>query len=161
VRKFITTLGICLLISASGPAFAAAPDAKTFVSDAISSHNGLVKLGNVGQAKGRTTTQTFAVRMARDYNNANHELEALAGTLGVTPPDGISADVQAEAAKLGRLGDDDFDKEYGTFLVKMLTAEIAEFQAMADAKSGPASGVAAAQLPLLQKTLDGAKRVAR
>jgi predicted outer membrane protein len=151
-----------LLISVSGPAFAAgAPDAKTFVADAISGHNALVKLGGFGQAKGRATTQTFAVRMARDYNNANNQLETLAGTLGVTPPDGISADVQAEIAKLARTGDDDFDKEYGTFLVKLLAGEIAEFQAVADAKSGPASDMAAAQLPLLQKTLDGAKRVAR
>jgi predicted outer membrane protein len=151
-----------LAISVSGTAFAAgAPDAKTFVADAISGHNGLVKLGNIGQAKGRTTTQTFAVRMARDYNNANNQLETLAGTLGVTPPDGVSADVQAEAAKLARLGDDDFDTEFGGFLVKTLTAEIAEFQAVADAKAGPASDIAAAQLPLLQKTLDGAKRIAR
>lgn len=162
MRKIITSLGICLLISLSGPAFAAdAPDAKAFVADAISGHNGLVKLGNIGQAKGRATTQTFAVRMARDYNNANHQLETLAGTLGVTPPNGYSADVQTEIVKLSRTGDDDFDKEYGTYLVKLLEGEIAQFQAVADAKSGPASELATAQLPLLQKTLDGAKRIAR
>jgi hypothetical protein len=43
----------------------------------------------------------------------------------------------------------------------VLTAEIAEFQGVADAKAGAASDLAAAQLPLLQKTLDGAKRIAR
>ena len=75
--------------------------------------------------------------------------------------DGFSPDVQAEAVKLSHLGDDDFDAEYGGFLVKTLTAEIAEFQAMADAKAGPASDLAAAQLPLLQRTLDGVKRIAR
>ena len=160
MRNIVTSVGICLIISLSGPAFAA-PDAKTFVADAIAGHNGLVKLGSLGQAKGRNTTQTFAVRMARDYNNANHELATLAGTLGVTSPDGYSADVSAEVATLSRTSDETFDAEYGTYLVKVLTAEIAEFQAVADAKAGPASDVAASQLPMLQKTLDGAKRIAR
>ena len=149
-----------MLISVSGTAFAA-PDAKTFVTDAVSANNGLVKLGGIGQAKGRSTTQTFSVRMVRDYANANHQLETLAGTLGVTAPNDFSADVAAELVKLSRAGDDDFDAEYGAFLVKVLTAEIAEFQGVADAKAGAASDLAAAQLPLLQKTLDGAKRIAR
>lgn len=160
LRKIALTIGTFFVISAFTPAFAA-PDAKTFVADAIAGHNSLVKLGGIGQAKGRTTTQSFSARMARDADRAGHELEALAGTLGVTPPSGPTAEVQAEAVKMSRLGDDEFDAAYGAFLVKVLTAEIAEFQAMADAKTGPASGVAAAQLPLLQKTLDGAKRIAR
>jgi predicted outer membrane protein len=160
VRKLAVTIGICFAISSFGPAFAA-PDAKTFVADAITADNGLVKLGGIGQAKGRTTTQTFSVRLGRDYANAGHELETLAGALGVTPPDGFSPEVQAEAVKLSHMGDDDFDAEYGGFLVKLLTAQIAEFRAVADAKAGPASDLAAAQLPLLQKTLDDAKRIAR
>jgi predicted outer membrane protein len=160
LRKFATSVGICLLISLSGPAFAA-PDAKTFVTDAITATNGLIKLGSIGQAKGRATTQSFSVRMGRDTFNAKHDLATLADTLGVTPPDGFSAEVTAEMTTLARTSDETFDAEFGGFLVKVLTAEIAEFQAVADAKSGPASELAAAQLPMLQKTLDGAKRVAR
>ena len=56
-RKFSVTVGICFYISAFGLAFAAA-NAKTFVADAIIDHDGPVKLGGVGQAKGRTATQT-------------------------------------------------------------------------------------------------------
>jgi predicted outer membrane protein len=160
LRKFLVTVGICTAFALSGQAFAA-PDAKTFVADAITANNGLVKMGNVGQAKGRTTTQTFAIRMQRDFNHANDELVALAGTLGVTPPDALPADVQAQAVSLSHTGDDDFDKAYGTYLVKLLEAQVAEYQSVADAKSGAASELAAAQLPVLQKTLDGAKRVAR
>lgn len=149
-----------MAFAAFGPAFAA-PDAKTFVADAITGHNGVLKMADIGRAKGRATTQTFAVRMSRDFDRAEHDLEALAGTLGVTPPTGPAAEVQTDAVSLSRLGDDDFDKAYGISLVKLLTAEVAEFQAMADAKAGPASDIAAAQLPILQKTLDGAKRIAR
>ena len=149
-----------MAFAAFGPAVAA-PDAKTFVADAITGHNGLVKMGGIGQAKGRSTTQTFSVRMVRDFDRAEHDLATLAGTLGVTPPNGPSADVQADAVNLWRLGDDYFDTQYGVTLVKQLTAEIAKFQAMADAKAGPASDIAAAQLPILQKTLAGATRLAR
>jgi predicted outer membrane protein len=160
LRRFLVTVGFCAAFAVSGQAFAA-PDAKTFVADAITANNGLLKMGNVGQAKGRPTTQTFAVRMQRDFNHANAELATLAGTLGVTPPDALPADVQAQAVSLSHAGDDDFDKPYGAFLVKLLETQVAEYQSVADAKAGPASDLAAEQLPVLQKTLDAAKRVAR
>ena len=127
----------------------------------MANNTNLVKLGGIGQAKGRTTTQTFAVRMQRDFARANSDLAPLAGTLGVDAPATMTPAAQAEVAKLAPLGDDDFDTAYGKALVTLLQADIAQFQAMADAKAGPASDLAAAQLPVLQKTLDGAKRIAR
>lgn len=160
MRKFLLTAGICAAFAVSGSAFAA-PDAKTFVADAITANNGLVKMSAVGLAKGRSTTQTYAQRMQRDVGHANDELAALAASLGVTPPGDLPADVQAQAVSLSRVGDDDFDKAYGTYLVKILQTQVAEYQSVADAKAGPASDLAASQLPVLQKALDGAKRVAR
>ena len=98
MRKLLVTVGICVAFAVSGSAFAA-PDAKTFVADAIAANNGLVKMGNVGQAKGRPTTQTFAVRMQRDFVHANADLTTLAGTLGVTPTTDVPADVPQPVAR--------------------------------------------------------------
>lgn len=131
-----------------------APSPSDFVSDSIKGDNSEIAMGKLAESNGSSAaTKRFGRMLITDHTKAKDQMSQIAQQVGATPSDDQSPDAQAEMKKLQGLQGKDFDSEFASFMVDDHQKDIDKFKAEADAKNGPASTVAAKQLPTLRKHL--------
>lgn len=139
-----------MLLSASGAwaqmdsggssmAQASAAD-KAFVKTAMQGGMAEVKLGQMAAEKASSDdVKKFGQMMVDDHTKLNDQMKPIAGQIGVTPPDGLSAKDMALQTKLSAMSGDSFDKAYMSAMVKDHKKDLAEFKK--EASSGKNSQV--------------------
>ncbi|HXR95004.1 MAG TPA: DUF4142 domain-containing protein [Rhizomicrobium sp.] len=154
---------LALSFAAATAAYAVpAPSPSDFVSDAIKGDNSEIQMGKLAQDQGHSAAiRSFGRLLVSDHSKAKDQMNQVAQKVGVTPPTATSADADAEMQKLKGMKGADFDNEFASFMVDDHQKDIDKFQAEADAKNGPASTMAAEQLPTLKKHLKMAQALAK
>ena len=100
---------------------------KAFMKDAAKGGKMEVEMGQMAKAKGKSAdVKKVGDRMVTDHTKANNELMAIAKKKGV--------DLSKENAKMAKMNDANFDKEYIDAMVKDHEKDLAAFQA--EAKNG-------------------------
>jgi len=115
--------------SSTSPAPAAALSAKdkSFMKDAAKGGMMEVDMGKMAQEKGKSPeVKKIGSRMVADHSKANAELMGIAKKKGV--------DLSKEKAKMEKMDDANFDKQYIDMMVKDHEKDLAAFQA--EAKDG-------------------------
>jgi putative membrane protein len=115
--------------SSASPSTAAALSAKdkSFMKDAAKGGMMEVDMGKMAQEKGKSAeVKKIGGRMVADHSKANAELMDIAKKKGV--------DLSKEKAKMEKMDDANFDKQYIEMMVKDHEKDLAAFQA--EAKDG-------------------------
>ena len=139
-------------LNASGALAAKSP--QDFIKDAIQGDNSEIMLGQLAQQKGNSdAVRNFGQTLVKDHSAAKDEAISVAKSLGVTPPDDASPAAEEEKNRLSSTSNQNFDREFAAGMVTDHQKDIQEFQDEASANNGPASAMAAKQLPVLQRHL--------
>lgn len=132
------------------PATLSAKD-KSFMKEAAQGGMSEVEMGKMAQQKGKSAdVKKFGSTMVTDHTKAGNELMAIAKKKGV--------DLSKEKAKMMKLNDANFDKEYINAMVKDHQEDLAAFQG--EAKNGSDADVkafASKTSAMIKKHLDMAK----
>jgi putative membrane protein len=152
--RMICSVLVLTFAAATAASAATAPAPSDFVSDAIKGDNSEIQLGKLAEDQGQSAAvKRFGRTLVADHTMAKDQMDQVARQVGVTPTTDVLPDADAEMQKLKDLKGADFDKEFASHMVDDHQKDIATFTAEADAKNGPASTVAAKQLPTLRKHL--------
>ena len=153
MRMLCSALAFTFAAAAAATA-ATAPSPSDFVSDAIKGDNAEIQMGKLAEDQGGSAAvKRFGRTLVADHTKAKSQMDQVAEQVGVKPTTEVPADADAEMKKLQGLKGADFDKEFASHMVDDHQKDIDKFQAEAAAKNGPASKVAAEQLPTLRKHL--------
>ena len=153
MRALSYALALTFVGAVATPAIAA-PSPSDFVTDALKGDNSEIMLGNYAAEHGGTAaTKKFGRTLVADHTKAKDQMAQVAEQLHVTPPSDGAPEAQSEMQKLQGMKGSDFDKEFASYMVDDHQKDISKFKEEADAKNGPASTVAAKQLPTLRKHL--------
>jgi putative membrane protein len=116
------------------PAAALSAKDKSFMKDAAKGGMMEVDMGKMAQEKGKSAeVKKIGGRMVADHSKANAELMGIAKKKGV--------DLSKEKAKMEKMDDANFDKQYIDMMVKDHEKDLAAFQA--EAKDGSDADVKA------------------
>jgi putative membrane protein len=167
----LASIGLCFAVSAQAadkkeekkteqpsastsksPAPAALSDKdKSFMKEAAQGGMMEVEMGKLAQQKGKSAdVKKIGSTMVADHTKANNELMGIAKKKGV--------DLSKEKAKMKKLNDANFDKEYIDAMVKDHEEDLAAFQA--EAKNGSdadVKGFASKTSAVIQKHLNMVK----
>jgi putative membrane protein len=126
---------------------------KDFMQTAAKDGMTEVEMGKMGQKQAKNAeVKKFATRMVNDHSKANAQLKALAKKKGVT--------LDAEAPKMDKMDEANFDKEYMDHMVKEHEKDVAAFEEEAKDGSDPdVKAWANKTLPTLKKHLELAKQI--
>jgi putative membrane protein len=120
-----------------------------------------VALGQMAATKAQSAdVKAFGQRMATDHKKAGDELNAAGKADGVTIPQGLTGEHNADAQKLSKLSGAEFDREYMKLMVDDHKKDIALFEK--ESNSGKDSNVkqfAARTLPTLKEHLRMAEEI--
>jgi putative membrane protein len=135
------------------------PEDQAFVSDAARGGQMEVKLGQLAEQNGSSAAvKAFGSRMVKDHTRLNAELSATAKSVGLTVPDTISPEQQAEYDKLAMVKGAKFDTEYINIMVKDHTEDLAAFQKETKVtRDTKLKGAVEAAIPVIQEHLKMAK----
>jgi putative membrane protein len=154
MRAIPYVLAVSVVSITAAHAATPAPSPSDFVTDAIKGDNSEIQLGKLAQDQGGSeAVKNFGRMLADDHSKAKDQASEVAQQIGVTPPSDISAEGQEQMQKLKGLKGAAFDSEFASISVEDHQKDIAKFRAEAKAKNGPASQLAAEQLPVLRKHL--------
>jgi len=124
---------------------------KSFMKEAAEGGMSEVEMGKMAQQKGKSAeVKKFGSTMVADHGKANNELMAIAKKKGV--------DLSKEKAKMMKLDDANFDKEYINAMVKDHEKDLSAFQE--EAQNGSDADVkafASKTATVIKKHLDMAK----
>lgn len=152
MRVLSSILGLSFVLATAVAAAPASPS--QFVTDAIKGDNSEIMLGQYAADHGASaSTKEFGRVLSADHTKAKEQMSNVAQQVGVTPPTESMPEAQAEMRKLQSLKGTNFDAEFASYMVDDHQKDIAKFRAEANAKNGPASSMAAQQLPVLRKHL--------
>lgn len=152
MKPILACAGAALLVVGANAAFAAA--GTTFIKDAIQGDNAEIKMGQLAQQNGSGQgVKSYGETLVSDHTMAKSQADSVAQKMGVKPPSGVSQEAQQTYDKLAKLSGAEFDREFLKDAVKDHRKDIAKYQHEASAKDGPASDMAAKQLPTLEKHL--------
>ena len=162
----VASIGLCFAVSAQAadkkeekktqpsksPAPAALSDKdKSFMKEAAQGGMMEVEMGKMAQQKGKSAeVKKIGSTMVADHTKANNELMGIAKKKGV--------DLSKEKAKMKKLNDANFDKEYIDAMVKDHQEDLSAFQA--EAKNGgdaDVKGFASKTSVVIQKHLNMVK----
>ena len=102
---------------------------KHFMSNAAEGGLAEVELGRMAAEKGSSqAVRDFGQRMVDDHSKANDQLKDVAGRLGVSLPDHVSAADEAEKAKLKAYSGEHFDRAYISLMLRDHRNDIAQFR---------------------------------
>ncbi|MBV9288934.1 MAG: DUF4142 domain-containing protein [Hyphomicrobiales bacterium] len=156
--SLLRPFSLSLIFVAGIACSASAKTDKEFVTDAIKGDNSEVALGQLAVTKGSNDqVRSFGQTLVDDHTKHRNEAAALATNLGVSPPDGMTAEAQQEEAKLQKLTGAEFDKEFGQFMVRDHEKDIVEFKKEASDGHGQVQQMASQSLPTLEKHLQMAR----
>lgn len=154
MRAIPYVLALSFVSLAAAHAAAPAPSPSDFVSDAIKADNSEIQLGKLAQDQGQSeSVKRFGRVLADDHAKAKDQASEVAEKIGVKPSSDMSEEGQEQMQKLKGLKGAAFDSEFASISVEDHQKDIAKFRAEAKAKNGPASQLAAEQLPVLRKHL--------
>jgi putative membrane protein len=159
--RFYLTMTIALLATASGAAAAtAAPQDKSFLTDAMKGDNSEMTLGKMAQRQaGSADTRSFGATLAADHAKAKAQVAALARRDRVAVTSEITPEAREEKMKLLGLKGAAFDREFARYMVDDHQKDIAKFETEAKRGSGPVPMLARQQLPTLRKHLAMAEQL--
>jgi putative membrane protein len=158
------SLAAALMCAATGAWAQAKADkaAQTFMTKAIQGNLAEVSMGQLAQQKGSSdAVRSFGQQLVTDHSAANQRATAVATQMGMTPPTEPSKKQQSDAAKLGKMSGDAFDRAFATHMVADHRMEIAEHRKAAKMKDSAAAGYATEVLPTLEKHLETAQSLAK
>jgi len=154
MRMFSSVLALALIATAGVAYATTAPSPSEFVTDAIKGDNAEIQMGKLAEEQGGSAAmKRFGRTLVADHTKAKSQMDRVAEQVGVKPTSDLPADADAEMKKLQGLKGAAFDKEFASHSVDDHQKDIDKFQAEAEAKNGPASTIAAKQLPTLKKHL--------
>ena len=124
---------------------------KSFMKEAAKGGMMEVDMGKMAQQKGKNAeVKKFGTRMVADHSKANTELMGIAKKKGV--------DLSKEKAKMEKIDEANFDKQYIGMMVKDHEKDLAEFQAEAkNGSDGDVKAFAAKTSEVIKKHLEMAK----
>lgn len=161
--KIVAVLINAALMGALPAAIAAPKDEskqdQAFVDEAARGGKMEVDLGRLAEQNASDAkVKQFGARMVKDHSKLNSELSSVAKSVGLTVPTALSAEQQAEYAKLSKLSGTKFDKVYMDLMVKDHTGDLAAFQKEEAAAQNPKLKKAVAKaIPIIQEHLNMAK----
>jgi putative membrane protein len=121
-----------------------------------------VELGNLAARKGQSASvRSFGRRMVSDHTRAGKKLKAIARSIGISLPEALDAEQQAEIDRLSQLNGAEFDRAYMEKMVADHEMAVSDFET--EASSGTNSKLkvfATATLPILRMHLRMAKQTA-
>lgn len=159
MRSAVMILTAALLAAGASPVLAQnAPPARKFVEQSIRGDNSEIMLGRLAQQRGASReVREFGRMLVQDHGQAKQQLKQVADRIGVRPSGAILPAAQDEWRRLSRLHGRAFDREFVNYMVNDHEKDIREFESEANANRGPASRIAAKQLPTLRRHLRKAK----
>jgi putative membrane protein len=118
-----------------------------------------VELGQLAEQKGAATAvKEFGSRMVKDHTRLNAEVSATAKSVGLTIPDTISSEQQAEYDKLAMAKGKKFDTQYINRMVQDHTEDLDDFQKEANAtRDAKLKGAVEVAIPVIEEHLKMAK----
>lgn len=151
MKSVLAGVSAALLVSATQ---ALAATSTTFIKDAIQGDNAEIKMGQLAQQNGSSQgVKDFGKTLVSDHTMAKQQAEDVAKQIGVTPPSSVSPEAQQTYDKLSKMSGASFDREFAQHMTMDHKKDIAKFRMEANMRSGPASELAAKQLPTLEKHL--------
>ena len=160
MRKVILFVVPLALVGLATPVFAMSD--KDFLDYAIQGDNTEAAIGYLaGDRAGSAEARSVGRTIAGDHDKARIQAVRLADLRGLISPKTPSAEGAAELAKLKTLSGAAFDKEFAAFLVRAHEKTIAAFEAEAHSGEGPVAKFADMSVPMLQKHLDMAEKLAK
>src|SRR3954470_8886501 len=134
-----------------------------FLREAAGANLMEVTLGRVAQSRGSDTrVRDFGGRMVTDHTNLQQKLTTFTSTYGIGFTPGLSTQQQQDVNRLQSLSGSQFDREYITMMVQDHQKDINKFENQSrNADSPRVRELAMQSLPVLQKALNPAQRVAQ
>ncbi len=153
MKSILAGAGLAALLALGTQGTLAASGAE-FIKDAIQADNAEIKMGQLAQQNGSSQgVKDFGRTLETDHSTAKMEATSVAAQIGVSPPSDVKPEAQQTYDKLSKLSGGQFDREFAQHMAMDHKMDIAKFRMQATAKSGPASDMAAKQLPVLEKHL--------
>lgn len=133
--------------------------ADSFIKQAMQSDMAEIQMGKLAQEKGGDQkVKDFGQTLVSDHQQNLDKAKSLAQTIGMTPPDAISAEQKATYNKLSKLSGRQFDREFAQHMVQDHRKDISEFERESK-KSGEVANFAQDTLPVLKKHLQIAEEI--
>lgn len=102
---------------------------EAFAKDAASGGMAEVKLGELAQEKGASSTvKEFGKRMETDHSKADDRLKSVASKDNISLPSDMSAKDRATYDRLSKLSGTEFDRAYALDMVKDHESDVAAFK---------------------------------
>jgi putative membrane protein len=148
--------------ASSAPAQSLSTADRTFVTKAAEGGKAEVELAALAQQKASSdAVKSLAKRIADDHQQANRDLETIAGQKNISLPDSLNAEHAALKSKLEAASGAAFDQQYVAAMIKDHKKDIGEFQhAAAHAADADIKAFASKTLPTLQEHLRQAESAA-
>jgi putative membrane protein len=146
-----------LVVFAASPVLAADNASQSFLKKAIAGNFAEIEMGKLAQQNAHNdSVKQFGQMLSDDHSAANQKALDAAKSIGVTAPDGPSAQQKADYDKMAKVTGDRFDRDFTRHMVADHEKDLAEYKK--EAKQADAAGeYAKAQVDVLQKHLDTAK----
>ena len=130
-----------------------------FMKQAMQGDMAEIQMGKLAQEKGADQqVKDFGQTLVNDHQQNLDKAKSLAQTIGMTPPDSVSAEQKATYNKLSKLSGRQFDREFAQHMVQDHKKDITEFERESK-KSGDVASFAQDTLPVLRKHLQIAEQI--
>jgi len=135
---------------------------RAFITTAAEGGKAEIELGQLAQQKASTdAVKALGKRIADDHQQANRDLETIAGEKHVALPSSLSAKHSALKSKLESATGAAFDRQYVAAMIEDHKHDIAEFEkAASNAHDADVKAFASKTLPTLQEHLRQAEAAA-
>ena len=135
---------------------------RAFITTAAEGGKAEIELGQLAQQKASTdAVKALGKRIADDHQQANRDLETIAGQKHVALPSSLSAKHSALKSKLESATGAAFDRQYVAAMIEDHKHDIAEFEkAASNARDADVKAFASKTLPTLQEHLRQAEAAA-
>ena len=159
MMRFLSPFASLAVVAAWTPsALAADKTTEQFITEAIQGDNAEIAMGQLAQEKGASDqVKAFGKTLVDDHGKAKQDVLVLAKQMNVSAEPPPKPDAQAMHDKLSGLSGADFDKQFAAAMVDDHKKDIAAYEDQARSNQGPASALAAKQLPVLQQHLKTAQ----
>jgi putative membrane protein len=159
--RYASATGAAALLLVAGAASAETASDRAFLKQAIQGDNSEITLGKIAQSRGASQgIRDFGTMLVTDHTKAREEATSVAARIGVTMPTAPMKEAADERAKLEKLSGPAFDAEFARYMVKDHRRDIADFRKEAAHGRGATAAMAKSQLPVLEKHLSTAQRLA-
>lgn len=130
-----------------------------FMKQAMQGDMAEIQMGKLAQEKGGDQkVKDFGQTLVNDHQENLDKAKSLALTIGMTPPEAVSAEQKATYTQLSKLSGRQFDRDFAQHMVQDHRKEISAFERESK-KSGDVASFAQDTLPVLKKHLETAESI--